>query len=230
MTPAPRTLALFVTGTLFTALLLAAPLAHLALRPSGRDILLLLVPLIVLLITLVRPHPALLYGLFPMSHLPLIALRPDIASPMVYRAAWPLLAVLVAGGAWIVAASRRLTPPRLPDAAPRDLPLVTISALLALAPLIAIAWPALRRDVEPQAAALAAVLAPLASWYCVARLVPRLVLPPALSASGRDEALAALAHRPAPRRRAFLLAATLAALALVIAALWYTFGPPPPTR
>ncbi|MCC6621966.1 MAG: hypothetical protein IT385_11960 [Deltaproteobacteria bacterium] len=238
LSPAPRPLALFVTGTLFTVLFLAAPLAHQVPRASARDVLLLVAPAIVLLIALARPLPVLIYGLFPVSHLPLVVLRPELVSPTVYPTAWPLLAVVAAGAAYVAAASRRLAPKVMPTPGPRDLWVLVASALVALGPLIALILPALRRDVEPQTAALVAVLGPLASWYAVARLVPRLVLPPLLSSAAHAEAWHALAPPPPsdgaadPRarahRRAFLVAALLAAVALGLAAAWYVIGPPPP--
>ncbi|MFO0746840.1 MAG: hypothetical protein U1F43_14385 [Myxococcota bacterium] len=228
MSPAPRPLALFITGTLFTALFLAAPLAHQSLRPTARDLALLLVPTLVLLVCLARPLPALLYGLFPASHLALLAFRPDLAGPMVYRTAWPLLAVIGAGAGYLFAASRRLTPRALPPTSRSELPLVVGGALLALGPLLAFTLPALARDTEPQTAALTAVLGPLAAWYAAGRLLPRLVAPPALSGLAHREAWVALEGRPLPRRRTFIIAAVLAALALALAALWYMWGPPPP--
>lgn len=227
MTSGPRPLALFVTGTLFTALFLAAPLAHQAVRPTARDVALLLVPTVVLLVALARPLAVLVYALFPASHLLLVALRPELASATVYRTPWPLLAVAGAGAAYIVAASRRLAPRALPTARIEGRVLVATGAVLALGPLLAFTLPALSRDAEPQTAALTAVLGPLAAWYAAGRLVPRLVAPPALTSMGHRDAWAALASRPRPRRRTFLIAAAFAVVALGLAAVWYAWGPLP---
>jgi len=240
--PAPRPLALFATGMLFTALFLAAPLAHQVPRVAARDVLLLLAPAIVLLVALARPLPVLVYGLFPVSHLPLVLVRPELVTSTVYPTAWPLLAVVTAGAAYVAAASRRLVIPTqgMPRVAPRDRIALVATALIGLGPLIALILPAFGREVEPQTASLVAVLGPLASWYGVARLAPRLVLPPLLSRAAHAEAWHALVPPPPSdalaaaalarrHRRAFLLAALVAALALGLAAAWYTFGPPPPS-
>jgi len=228
MPAAPRALALLITGLLFTALFLGVPLAHELPRPGARDLALALLPAVILMVAVARPHPALIYALFPAAHLPLVLLRPELAGSNIYRNAWPLLAVLGAGAAYLLAAARRLAPrPLLVAPAPRVL--LVVAAVLALAPLIAFMIPALGRDVEPQNAALAAVLGPTASWYAAGRLVPRLLTPPYLSAAGHRAAWAQLADRPPPKRKTFIIAALLAAVALGLAAVWYAWGPPPPS-
>lgn len=215
---------MLVAGATFTALLFALPLAHLGQPLTAPVIALSTAPLIVLLALLLRPRLAYLSHLaFPLAHLPLLLLRPELAGPRIYGGPSGLVAfaaVIGAGAAFFVTVD-----PRLEARAARPSVLPWVGLLLTLAVTFSLFAPALAAPKAPWGALLAVALAPLLSWWLVARLLTRDVALPTLAASHRVRALYRLRERSRPRTSRLVLAAFLTVPALALTALWYLWSP-----
>lgn len=222
--PTPRPLSIFVAGATFTALLFALPLAWLGLPARPLLLVLATLPLLVLVGLLFRPaSPALSHLAFPLSHLPLLLVRPELTGPRVYGGATglvALLAVIGAGAAFVVAVNPRLDGSRF-----RPEPWSLAGLALVLAPTLALFLPALATASAPWGSLLAVALAPLLAWWLVARVFARDVALPALETGHRVRALYRLRERSRPRTPRLVLASVLTVLALALSAFWYLWSP-----
>ena len=222
--PLPRSLPLIVSGLVFTTLSIALPMLHLRVQPSGITLLFLALPPAVLVVMLLAPRsPALSHFAFPLAHLPMMLAHPELTGPRVYAGATGLvafLAVVGAGAAYLVATTPRLTTSRA-----RPELLVTLGALLALAPLLALAGPALAADTAPWASLTCLALGPLIAWWLVARGFVQQVALPAVDPALRARAFYLLRARVRPRPMTFVFAAIMSALALALLAFWYLWSP-----
>lgn len=222
--PLPRSLPLIVSGLVFTTLCIGLPMLHLRLHPGGATLLLLALPPAVLVVMLFAPRlPALSHFAFPLAHLPALLAYPELTGPRVYAGATGLvafLAVVASAAAYLVA-----TTPRLPASRARPELLVTIGAALALAPLLALAAPALAADTATWASLTCLALGPLIAWWLVARGFVQQVALPAVDPALRTRAFYTLRERIRPRPMTFLFAAIMSALALGLLAFWYLWSP-----
>lgn len=217
--PPPRTLPLLVSGLVFTLLAVVLPMLHLNLRPSGMTLLLLLIPPAMLIVMLLAPRlPGLSHFAFPLAHLPILLTHPDLAGPRIYSGPSGLvafLAVVAAGAAYLVCTTPRLTTRRVrPEA------LAWIALVMALAPAIALAIPALASEHVAWPAMTCLVLAPLVAWWLVARNFVQHVAVPTLDPATRTRAFYALRSRSRPRTSTLVVALVLAVLALGLLAFW----------
>jgi hypothetical protein len=244
--PTSRPTLLLVAGLSVTVLAFGLPLAHLGARLPGSSIGLGLLPLIALGACLFRPATTLLTHLvFPVSHLPLLITEPELASREVYGGAsglFGLVAIAIAFGLFLVAATETLRPPR------KSVPLYAhpdlwrgFAIAVAVGPILALALPALTAvDADPLGAAVAIGCGLAVSVLAAGFWMPKLVLgrdagrlgalleraplsPP--PSSSFDPRLVALAResRPSGARTAFVL--VISALALGGVAAWTTWRP-----
>ncbi len=222
--PLPRSLPLIVSGLVFTMLCVGLPMLHLHLRPGGATLLFLALPPGVLLVMLLAPRlPALSHFAFPLAHLPVLLAHPELTGPRVYAGPAGLvafLAVVGAGTAYLVAST-----PRLAASRARPELLVVLGAVLAQAPLLALAVPALASDTAPWAALTCLAIGPVIAWWLVARGFVQQVALPAIDPAARTRAFYTLRDRIRPRPMTFVFAAIAAALTLGLIAFWYLWSP-----
>lgn len=189
--PTSRPTLLLVAGLSVTVLTFGLPLAHLGARLPGSSIGLALLPLLVLGACSLRPTTALLTHLaFPVSHLPLLLVEPELASREVYGGAsglFGLVAIATAFAMFLGAATATLRPPK------KSVPLYAHPELwrgfaiaVAVGPILALALPALTSlDADPLGASVAIGCGLAVSVLAAGFWMPRLVL-------GRDSGQAAL--------------------------------------
>ncbi len=217
--PPPRTLPLLVSGLVFTLLAVVLPMLHLNLRPSGMTLLLLLIPPAMLVVMLLAPRlPGLSHFAFPLSHLPILLTHPDLSGPRIYAGPTGLvafLAVVASGAAYLVSTTPRLTTGRL-----RPEPLALIGLVLALAPAIALAIPALASERVAWPAMTCLVLGPLVAWWLVARNFVQHVAVPVLDPGARTRSFYTLRNRARPRTATLVFALVFAVLVLGLLAFW----------
>jgi len=220
----PRSLPLIVSGLVFTMLCVGLPMLHLHLHPGGVTLLFLTLPPAVLVVMLFAPRlPALSHFAFPLAHLPVLLVHPELTGPRVYAGPAGLvafLAVVGAGTAYLVS-----TTPRLVASRARPELLVAVGAVLALAPLLALAVPALATDAAPWASLTCLAIGPVIAWWLVARGFVQQVGLPAVDPATRARSFYLLRDRIRPRPMTFVFAAIASALALGLIAFWYLWSP-----
>lgn len=241
--PTSRPTLLLVAGLCVTILTFGLPLAHLGVRLPGSSIGLALLPLVVLGACSLRPTTTLLTHLaFPVSHLPLLLVEPDLVSREVYGGAsglFGLVAVATAFAMFLGATTSTLRPPK------KSVPLYAHPELwrgfaiaVAVGPILALALPALTSiDADPLGASSAIGCGLAVSVLAAGFWMPRLVLgqhsgrvaarfeDAVAGASHSDPRLVALTResRPSSARTAFVL--TIAAIALGGGAAWTYWRP-----
>jgi hypothetical protein len=105
--------ALLMAGLLFTVLLVYLPLAFVARwsgsSPSNLLVLFAALPVLTLLVALLWPRHWVLVGVWPLSHLPVLVLEPDLVGSVVYAGASGFIGfvlLVLAGWAWVILAGR----------------------------------------------------------------------------------------------------------------------------
>lgn len=241
--PTSRPTLLLVAGLSVTVLTFGLPLAHLGARLPGSSIGLALLPLLILGACSLWPTTTLLTHLaFPVSHLPLLLVEPELASREVYGGAsglFGLVAITTAFAMFLVAATPSLRPPRarVPLYAHADL-WRGFAIAIAVAPILALALPALTAvDADPLGATVAIGCGLAVSVVAAGFWMPRLVLG---NASGRvgvpaarapryatssDPRLLALARESRPSGARTALVLVISALALGGVAAWTYWRP-----
>jgi hypothetical protein len=234
MTPSPRP-SLFFAGLAFSVLVLALPMAHLGLRPRGVDLAFALLPLAALVAATLRPQLTVLTHLIvPVTHLPTLALHPELTGDAIYGGPKGLLALLAVAASfalylWVATPRLRprttATPARLRDLRLPGHPLVVGALVLTLSISAALFLPALSPRGAPWPALSAVALGPLLVWWLVARGLGQRVMPPTLDEGQRLHALHTLSRDARPRPVILVLAVLLGALSIGLGVFWSLWSP-----
>lgn len=235
-----RTALLILVGGLFTALLLVLPATHAA-RWLGAPLdalawVTVALPFLVLPSAAGRRHDWITLWAWPAAHLPALTITPQLNSPTLYagpRGLWALLAVAVAGAAYLVVALWPTRPPPAGDPpalrrGPFAHPLPALAILLAFGVELAFVHAAIAsHDVLPVAANLTLVVgATIACWVAL-RAIGTDLAAVVFDPVARRRHHARLLHARSPSRRHRVVTFTLAAALLGLVALWYLLQGPP---
>ncbi len=244
---AVRTVPMLVVGATFTGLLLVLPAVYSASwtgdRLSDLSVALVALPFAVLLLTVLRPLPALTHFGYFAAHLPALALEPGFTGSDVYSGPRGLFAVVVVGliglaWVWVCRWSAKAPPePSEGSSAPATSDASTGSTLpaparwlgaaaggMGVAVYAAFAVPAVGNgagSVEPLPASIALLVGVVVAWYVAAVQIVNAIGDVALDGRARRRVLASLFVERRRTKADIWTSVIWLVGALVAALLWY---------